>query len=163
MPSFRNLAFLLAACVLAGLVFFSYVSLRGVPMAWLLFPPVLGSAQNRFSVSVSPALPAFLGEQVNVTVRDRQTGGPVGGATVSISKDGDHLFDLTTDGSGEASFKYPGETTILIVSGGAYTPQMKVIPGVPGSWIRETAIGLVLGIASGAAVMAISKRYLTAQ
>jgi hypothetical protein len=161
MPSSKDLEFFLVACVLAGLVFFSYVSLKGVPIAWLLFPPVPGTAQNQLSVSVSPEVPAFLGEQVAITVRDRQTGAPVGGAIVSISKDGDHLFDLTTDGSGETSFKYPGETTILIVSGGAYIPQMKVIPGVPGSWIRETAIGIFLGIVSGAAVVAISKRYLT--
>jgi hypothetical protein len=78
---------------------------------------------------------------------------------VSISKDGDHLFDLTTDGAGETSFKYPGETTILIVSGGIYTPAMKVIPRVPDSWIRETAIGLILGITAGVIVTAISKRH----
>lgn len=96
--------------------------------------------------------------------RKRQAdGGPVGGATVRISKDSNHLFNLTTDGSGQTSSEYPGETTIVIVSGGICTPEMKAIPRVPDSWIRETTNGLILGIASGVIVSAISKRYPTDQ
>jgi hypothetical protein len=78
----------------------------------------------------------MLGERVTVVVADSQTLQPVQGASVTVSKDGGHLFDLETDEKGTTSFEYPGEATVIVISKLTYKTETKVIPRVPDSWIR---------------------------
>jgi hypothetical protein len=117
------------------------------------------NAIDRIGIGVARG-PATLGQEVMVTVQDKQTGQPIGGATVSVSLNENHLVDLATNNGGQVSFEYPGETTIIVVSGGNYTPEMAVIPRVPDAWILNTIMSLIAGVVSGLIVAAISRRYL---
>jgi hypothetical protein len=81
-----NLLVLLFVVVLVGgAAFLVATLLQGVPMSWLQGQlKVLSVAQSRFTVSVSPEVPATIRETVTVTVSDAQTSKPVEGALVSV-------------------------------------------------------------------------------
>jgi hypothetical protein len=153
----RKAVGVLVGMLLWGTIFFAYVTIQGIPLSWITHQlPILSGVQQQFSIKVSPQVPTTSGQEITVTVTDRDSLQPVEGATVSVSLNGAHLIDLPTDAAGMASFEYPGETTIVVVKGGLYTPAMVVIPRVPDRWVMELFNGLVLatisGIASGVAV-----------
>jgi len=146
-----------------GVVFFVALESQGVPIAWITARfKTLATVQGRLLVSVSPEVPRMLGERITLTVTDSQTLEPVQGASVTVSKDGGHLFDLQTDEKGTTSFEYPGEATIIVTSKLTYATETKVIPRVPDSWIRgeENAwiASIVSSIASGLVVGWVTRR-----
>jgi len=133
----RVAAVLVVLICVWGVVFFVAVASQGVPMAWIASRfKLLSTVQGRLSVSVSPEVPTMLGEPITLIVSDSQTLEPVQGASVAVSKDGDHLYDLETDQKGTASFAYPGEATIIVISKLTYVTETKVIPRIPDSWVR---------------------------
>lgn len=146
----RLVQFVFTAVVVWFAVFNLYALTAGIPLGYLYGNlPVLAVVQSRFSVSVSPSTPVFVGQNVIVSVSDSDSLQPVEGATVSISKNSNHLVDLTTDSNGHASFEYPGETTIIVVSKPFYTSLMKVIPHVPDAWLRDTSNAWISGVVTG--------------
>jgi hypothetical protein len=151
----------LLALIVGAAVFLAYVEIQAVPLAWILHSiPILSGVQMQFSVTVSPQRPALLGEEILVTVLDKQSLEPVANATISISLNGSHLMDLYTDEKGQASFEYPGEATIIVVrkDSALYSPEMVIIPKVPDKWVRDTLIATALGIISGIVVSVIAKK-----
>ena len=150
--------------LVGGAAFLVATVVQGVPISWLQGQlKVLSVAQSRFTISVSPEVPATRGEMITVNVNDAQTLQPVEGASVSVSKDGAHLVDLTTDLSGRTQFEYPGETTIVVVSKSPdYASEMKVLPRVPDAWLQAVTNGLVVatisGVVSGVLVAWITRR-----
>ena len=145
------------------IAFFVVISVSGVPLVWLMHSivPLSGvSAQNQLTVLVSPQIPTAVGQNMTITVQDRQTGQPIPSATVSISLNGNHLVDLATNALGQVSFDYPGETTIIVVSSGGYSSELVVLPNVPDAWSRDTIISIAVAVVSGLLVAYLSKRYI---
>jgi hypothetical protein len=87
----------------------------------------------------------MLGDQITVTVVDSQTLKPVHGASVTVSKDGSHVYDLQTDEKGTTSFGYPGDATIIVISKLTYATETRVIPRIPDSWVRGEANAWIAG------------------
>ncbi len=120
----------------------------------------LSGVQNQLTVLVSPQIPTAVGQNMTITVQDRQTTQPIQGATVSVSLNGNHLVDLATNALGQVSFDYPGETTIIVVSSGSYTSELVVLPNVPDAWPRDTVMSITVAVVSGLIVAFLSKRYI---
>jgi hypothetical protein len=161
MAESKNASFALLGIVVMLIAFFVGASISGVPMTWLLHVvQPLSTVQNQLTVFVSPEIPTVVGQQVTVTVQDSHTGQPIEAATVSVSLNGNHLVDLPTSNSGQVSFEYPGEATIIVISASTYTSVMVVIPKVPVAWISDTTTSLIVAIVSGVIAAAISKHYL---
>jgi hypothetical protein len=145
----RPLAVLFVLVCVWGVVYFVALEVQGVPVAWVLSRlRLLSVAQGKLSVTVSPEVPAMLGDSVTVVVVDSQTLQPVEGASVTVSKDGSHVYDLQTDEKGTTSFAYPGEATIIVISKLAYATETIVIPRIPDSWIRGEADAWIAGTVS---------------
>lgn len=87
----------------------------------------------------------MLGDSVRVVVVDSQTFEPVQGASVTVSKDGSHVYDLQTDENGTTSFAYPGEATIVVISKLTYVTETRVIPRIPDSWVRGEVNAWIAG------------------
>jgi hypothetical protein len=136
----RPLAVLAVLVCVWGVAYFVALEAQGVPIAWVLSRfRLLSVTQGNLSVTVSPEVPIMLGDQITVAVVDSETLEPVQGASVTVSKDGSHVYDLQTDEKGTASFAYPGEATIIVISKLTYATETRVIPRIPDSWVRGEA------------------------
>jgi len=135
----------------------------GVPLGVLygkLIP--LSGIQLQFTVTVSPTMPLYIGQTIIVTVQDKNSLQPVSNATVSISLNSEHLADLITNKTGQVSFEYPGEATIILVSKSIYTPLMKVYPHEPQAWVSALGNDLIAssvgGVISGLVVDKLKRK-----
>jgi len=124
----------------------------GVPFWWAFG---IGNTQDgQWWVSVTPENPK-VGENVTVQVvfNGNYAAIIVVNATVTITRSGMQPLTIYTNESGEASFVYPGDGTVIRASNNA-TGQAShslyvAIPKAPPTWVRNCLIAISSAIASG--------------
>ena len=130
----------------------------GVPFWWAFG---IGNTQDGWwIISVLPENPK-VGENVTIQVAEGNYWvGVVDNATVTITRDGMQPLTIYTNKSGEASFGYPGDATVIRaskwwgnsvnnVSGQASHSLYVVIPRTPLTWVRNCWIAISGAIVSG--------------
>jgi hypothetical protein len=130
----------------------------GVPFWWAFG---VGNTQvGWWIISVTPENPK-LGENVTVGVAAGNYNiFLVDNATITVTRSGMQPFKIYTDKSGEATFPYPGDGTIIRASnwwGNSFhnaTSQANhslyvAIPKTPITWVRNCLIALSIAIAFG--------------
>lgn len=125
-------------------VFIVVTQLFGVPLGWLFgpVPAAIVPPTRSMDVQVNPATPILPGQEIRITVVDKENHFPIQAAIVGVSKDGSKLIDLYTDEDGLVITEYPGEVTIITVRKEGYSSVMKVVPRLPVKWI----MGIITGI-----------------
>jgi len=123
----------------------------GVPFWWAFG---IGNTQDGWwIISVSPENPK-VGENVTIQVAEGNYWvGVVDNATVTITRHGMQPLTIYTNNSGEASFAYPGDATVIRASNNA-SGQVShslyvVIPRTPLTWVRNCWIAISGAIVSG--------------
>lgn len=143
-------SFVCGALVFSG-VLVLLIQLFGVPFWWAFG---VGNTQDGWwIVSVTPENPN-IGENVTVQVFAGNISlFPVRNATVTITHDGMHPLTICTNSSGEASFVYPGDGTViqasLSTSGHTDHSLYVAIPKTPPVWARNLSIAISCAVASG--------------
>jgi hypothetical protein len=140
----------------------------GVPFWWAFG---VGNTQDGlWIISVSPENPK-VGE--NVTVQVAFAGNYVfilvDNATVTITRHGIQTLTIYTNNSGEASFAYPGDATVIRASntatGQASHSLYVAIPKAPPTWVRNCLIAIsgsiVSGLFAGIATFVLQKKSWT--
>jgi hypothetical protein len=141
------------------------IQVFGVPFWWVF--GVGNTQEGWWIISVSPENPR-VGENVTVGVAAGNFNiFLVENATVTITRNGMHPLTVYTDKSGEATFPYPGDGTVIRASnwwGNSFhnaTEQANhslyvAIPKTPITWVRNcliaisgaAALGFVVGIST---------------
>lgn len=122
----------LALFLLIFIVFFALFSqLLEVPLWWIFRGlPLLGTRAEPLNVTVAPG-PYSVGDRILVTVRAAVGGYPVENASVAVYRNCELMYSVLTNSTGQAVIRYPGETTVIIVSKEGYLTGTRVLPRDP--------------------------------
>lgn len=147
----RKRGIVLYSVVVFFIVFIVVTQLFSIPLAWLfgrMIPLSALQLERNMSVEVNPSTPILPGQEIRITVADKENHFPIQAAIVGVSKDGSKLIDLYTDENGLVITEYLGEVTIITVGKEGYSSVMKVIPRLPIKWIMGIITAVVAGVAT---------------
>ncbi len=128
----------LVAALVIGFLTYVVVGLSlGIPQEYLFGKMIMLSGVNiPLKTAVQPEIPITIGEDIKVLVTDNR-GNPVADADVVVMHDGAVVFTIQTNRTGQVTFGYPGETTMIKAQKVGYQSDFVVIPKIPDKWIRD--------------------------
>ncbi len=145
----RNWLYIAGAALLVFfVVFLSLIISFGVPLWWITPKQLSIVNTSGVSIQVLPDTPKTFGEMVTVTVTNSTDQTPVAAIQVLVMPQGMGTVTLYTNSTGQASFQYTEQITVVQVSEpqltGSTLSAMFAVPSRPKPWVdaNGTALGL---------------------
>jgi hypothetical protein len=145
------------------LVFVVATQILGVPLWWVFrnLVPLSGvSPDSKFKITVSPEVPAKIGDSVMIVVRNDSSNMPVANVKLSIKRDGNAIQDYYTDSNGQEEIEYLGEVTVITASKSGFKTVTEAIPTIPDSWRRNENNSIISAVV-GASIEFVLGRIFT--